>query len=314
MAAPLDRTWYNTLVDDDGSGTTGTPWNKAAVNSLLTSVDVALASVVDKAGTPGVLSELPVFADADTIKGGSGIVTLGAGVLGLPTTPGADTGALYLTGAGSISPARGAHLYLAGNQYGAPGFISMGAGGGGAISFGLGNPSVPVMQLAGAGTGFLSLISGQILFPSTQKPSTDPNTFDDYREGTFLPTITGAGGGSGQTYTLQTGISLKFGRWRVVFFGVALSTLGTISGNVGIGNFPNTDQGEYLTQFCQVIWHNTTTAYVSMSGQIEPGVPNLLRLYGVTGASTTAIGTPLTQASLASSSTFYGTAVYRASN
>ena len=39
---PLDRTWYNTLVDDDGSNTVGTPWNKAAVDALMDAVDAAL--------------------------------------------------------------------------------------------------------------------------------------------------------------------------------------------------------------------------------------------------------------------------------
>lgn len=41
----LDRTWYNTLVDDDGSNTVGTPWNKAAVDSLMDAVDASLVTV-----------------------------------------------------------------------------------------------------------------------------------------------------------------------------------------------------------------------------------------------------------------------------
>ena len=40
---PLDRTWYNSLVDDDGSGLTGTIWDKHAVNVLMTTVDTELA-------------------------------------------------------------------------------------------------------------------------------------------------------------------------------------------------------------------------------------------------------------------------------
>lgn len=39
---PLDRTWYNTLVDDDGSALTGTPWDKSAVDSLMDAIDAAL--------------------------------------------------------------------------------------------------------------------------------------------------------------------------------------------------------------------------------------------------------------------------------
>lgn len=46
---PLDRTWYDTLVNDDGSNTTGTLWNKAAVDSLLDSIDTYLADAVEGA-------------------------------------------------------------------------------------------------------------------------------------------------------------------------------------------------------------------------------------------------------------------------
>ena len=48
---PLDRTWYNTLVDDDGSNTVGTLWNKAAVDSLMDAVDAALLPA-ESAWTP----------------------------------------------------------------------------------------------------------------------------------------------------------------------------------------------------------------------------------------------------------------------
>lgn len=36
---PIDRTWYNTLVNDDGTNTLGTPWTKEAVDSLLDAID-----------------------------------------------------------------------------------------------------------------------------------------------------------------------------------------------------------------------------------------------------------------------------------
>jgi hypothetical protein len=39
---PLDRTWYNTLVDDDGSGLTGSIWDKEDVNQLMNSIDASL--------------------------------------------------------------------------------------------------------------------------------------------------------------------------------------------------------------------------------------------------------------------------------
>jgi hypothetical protein len=52
----LDRTWYNTLVDDDGSGLTGSVWDKADVDSLMDAVDAELARL---GGTRGVWDPTP---------------------------------------------------------------------------------------------------------------------------------------------------------------------------------------------------------------------------------------------------------------
>jgi hypothetical protein len=41
----LDRTWYNTLVDDDGSGITGSVWDKADVDALMDAVDAEIARI-----------------------------------------------------------------------------------------------------------------------------------------------------------------------------------------------------------------------------------------------------------------------------
>ena len=41
----LDRTWYDTLVDDDGSGLTGSVWDKADVDALMDAVDSEIARV-----------------------------------------------------------------------------------------------------------------------------------------------------------------------------------------------------------------------------------------------------------------------------
>ena len=38
----LDRTWYNALVDDDGTDTVGTVWGKDDIKNLLDSIDAAL--------------------------------------------------------------------------------------------------------------------------------------------------------------------------------------------------------------------------------------------------------------------------------
>jgi len=54
--AVLDRTWYNTLVDDDGSNTVGSVWDKADVNALMTAVDTEVNRVCVQLTTGAVQS------------------------------------------------------------------------------------------------------------------------------------------------------------------------------------------------------------------------------------------------------------------
>lgn len=56
---PLDRTWYNTLVDDSGTGTDGTIWNKAQIDNLMDVIDAGF-------GAAGAAYVLP-NADTGTI-------------------------------------------------------------------------------------------------------------------------------------------------------------------------------------------------------------------------------------------------------
>lgn len=72
--------------------------------------------------------------------------------------------------------------------------------------------------------------TGQIKFPATQNPSTDPNTLDDYEEGTFTPTIEGTTLAGVGTYSTQTGRYTKIGR--VVTVEIYL----TWSAHTGTGN------------------------------------------------------------------------------
>lgn len=55
-------------------------------------------------------------------------------------------------------------------------------------------------------------VAGQIKFPATQNPSTDPNTLDDYEEGSFTPTIEGTTSSGVGTYSTQSGRYIKIGR------------------------------------------------------------------------------------------------------
>src|SRR5688572_17127941 len=50
---------------------------------------------------------------------------------------------------------------------------------------------------------------GNLPFPATQVPSADPNTLDDYEEGTFTPTV--GDGTNNYTLDIATGVYTKIG-------------------------------------------------------------------------------------------------------
>ena len=50
-----------------------------------------------------------------------------------------------------------------------------------------------------------------VAFPATQVASSNANTLDDYEEGTFTPTISGATSAGAGTYTVQVGRYTKIG-------------------------------------------------------------------------------------------------------
>jgi hypothetical protein len=198
MAAPLSRTWYDTLVDDTGTGTTGTVWNKAAVDALMDAVDASLAQVVDRSGTPAA-NQIAAFGDADTVYGSprakidpsyGGLLLEGA----LP----------YIDLTDQNAPAGGQWVRVTntGSQLQAIAYD------------GVGNPTTMIqVSRAGVVTASRLILTGTgITFPATAQPSADPTTFDDYREGLWYPTLISTGGQSGQSYAVRDGTYTKSGR------------------------------------------------------------------------------------------------------
>ena len=59
--------------------------------------------------------------------------------------------------------------------------------------------------------GSIKVTQGQLQFPSTQAPSADANTLDDYEEGTFTPTLYGITTAGTNTYITQEGDYTKCG-------------------------------------------------------------------------------------------------------
>ena len=86
----------------------------------------------------------------------------------------------------------------------------------------------------------IDLVSGQIQFPATQIASSQTETLDDYKEGTFTPTAIFAAGSGTITYTAQLGRYTKIGN--IVFFSLDLhtSSIASRTGDMTIGGLPFT--------------------------------------------------------------------------
>ena len=97
--------------------------------------------------------------------------------------------------------------------------------------------------------------AGQIKFPATQNPSADPNTLDDYEEGTWTPSIGGTA-----TYTLQTGKYTKIGNVVTVSFSLRVNVIGT-GNTVTVIGLPFADPGENISS---AFWDAAATAIVEL--------------------------------------------------
>ena len=87
-----------------------------------------------------------------------------------------------------------------------------------------------------AGTG--------ISFPATQVPSADPNTLDDYEEGTFTPGIYFGGNNVGITYAIQKGKYVKVGKKVTATGAMRLTSKGSSTGSASFLGLPFTSDGD----------------------------------------------------------------------
>jgi hypothetical protein len=157
----------------------------------------------------------------------------------------------------------------------------------------------------------LNVAGGQIVFPSTQVPSTDVNTLDDYEEGIWLPVIGGSGGTSGQTYTTQIGVYIKIGKLVFVQYYVVLSAKGTITAIAQIQGLPFAIENQvgHLSATPVAYWASLGTAQVQLSAI---GVVNstAASLFGATGAVTSLAA--LSTTDIGNTTSLAGTFVYKA--
>ena len=100
--------------------------------------------------------------------------------------------------------------------------------------------------------------ASQIKFPATQVPSADPNTLDDYEEGTFSPTFAFI---SSANYTALEGRYTKIGN--IVYFRLRVAWNNLVSSDVTAINLPFV-VGENIFGSCSI-----TCSDITFSGQIS---------------------------------------------
>jgi hypothetical protein len=150
---------------------------------------------------------------------------------------------------------------------------------------------------ANANGGVLQLSSG-ITFPATAVAATDPNTLDDYEEGTFTPTITAASGSP--TYTVQDGFYTKVGRAVSVYLKVIFNK-NTLSGMISVNGLPYTIKGaSAINVNSYFVLNGTSTSIIALMGY-SAGSNTKLDFYKTTAATTNNAGTAFNAADFGTS-------------
>lgn len=94
----------------------------------------------------------------------------------------------------------------------------------------------------GIGLGVVSPVDGiGIAFPGSQSASSDPNTLDDYEEGTWTPILQGGGADpTGVSYATQRGVYTKIGNMVYISWYLSFTTFTGGTGSFLVGGFPFT--------------------------------------------------------------------------
>jgi hypothetical protein len=130
-----------------------------------------------------------------------------------------------------------------------------------------------------AGT-LATLQAAGIAFPTVQVPSADPNTLDDYEEGTWTPSLTcGTPGDLAVVYSVQSGRYTKIGRL-VYYVGDVTTTTWTwtagsgATGNLQMAGLPFASSG--MVSIGQAEVRFTRAGYTHLSAIVSTGTSAVL--------------------------------------
>ncbi len=211
----VDGAAWRTAIGAGTSSTTGTVTSVAALTLGTTGTDLS-SSVANGTTTPVITLNVPTAsasnrgvlstADWSTFNGKQAALVSGTNIK--------TVGGVTLLGAGDVG--------VLGVTYGGTGVTtSTGSGA---------NVQATQPQFTNTiGVGVAASASGSgVSFPATQSASTDPNTLDDYEEGTWTPTVVSEGG-SITTYS-ASGYYTKIGRQVYATVLIDMTNYGTATG------------------------------------------------------------------------------------
>jgi hypothetical protein len=132
--------------------------------------------------------------------------------------------------------------------------------------------------------------AGQIQFPATPNPSANANTFDDYKKGSWTPTLKGLTTAGTQTYSIRVGTFTKKGREIAAHADIVLSAFDpATAGSMQLGGLPEAAAASpALFMATPAYFSGVLTSWIYISGYAVGGTTNM-NLLGAKVASTTPI-------------------------
>lgn len=127
--------------------------------------------------------------------------------------------------------------------------------------------SEPASLAANETLASIMTAAGQIQFPATQNPSTNPNVLDDYEEGTWTPTIAFGGASVGVTYAVRSGSYTKVGNMVTFRMQINLTSKGSSIGVVTISGLPFT----CIANTAIAIWYINLLSGNALIGVLNAG-------------------------------------------
>ena len=138
-------------------------------------------------------------------------------------------------------------------------------------------------------SGAVGLAAGRLAFPAISNPSADPHTLDEYREGSWTPTLSFGGASAGVAYASPTaGRYTRIGRSVNVSASLAISSRGTSSGPAALGGLPFVAANDGQMVAASVGFATGISAAGAVLGLIAPNTSRIA-LYQSNGGSSAAI-------------------------